>query len=49
MRVRPKMPLASLQATGALADVPPAQRSYLSREELATQCGANPHDSKQIT
>jgi kumamolisin len=49
VRVRPKMSLASLQATGALTDVLPAQRAYLTHEELAAQCGADPHDIKQVT
>jgi kumamolisin len=49
VRVRPKAPLASLQATGALADVPPAQRAYLTREELAAPCGANAQDVKEVT
>ncbi|WP_217275274.1 protease pro-enzyme activation domain-containing protein [Hymenobacter sp. BRD128] len=49
VRVRPKMPLTNLQATGALADVLPQQRAYLTREELAAQCGADPHDIQQVT
>jgi len=48
VRLRPKAPLASATAGSALADVPPAQRTYLSREELAAQCGASEHDARQV-
>jgi kumamolisin len=49
VRVRAKKSLAQLPASGALADVLPAARTYLSREELAAQCGADPHDMQQLT
>lgn len=49
VQVRPKAPLASMQATGALADVPPMQRAYLTREELEAHFGADPHDIGQVT
>lgn len=49
VRVRPKTPLAQLPASSALAAVLPAARTYLNREELAAQCGADPHDVQQLT
>ncbi len=48
VRLRPKAPLAGPAAASAMADVPPAQRTYLSREELAAQCGADEHDAQQV-
>jgi len=48
VRLRPKAPLADATASHAMADVPPAQRTYLSREELAAQCGASEQDARQV-
>ncbi|RZK62969.1 MAG: hypothetical protein EOO59_01090, partial [Hymenobacter sp.] len=49
VRLRPKTPLPALLETSPLADAPPQQRTYLSREELTQQYGADPHDIKQVT
>jgi kumamolisin len=48
VRLRPKMPLPAPPDSGALADVPPQQRTYLSREELERHYGADPQDIKQV-
>jgi kumamolisin len=48
VRLRPKAPLPAAPDSSALADVLPAQRTYLSREELAHHYGADPHDIKQV-
>jgi kumamolisin len=48
VRLRPKAPLAGAAATSAMADTPPAQRTYLSREELGAQCGASEEDARLV-
>ena len=48
LRLRPKAPLAALPIPSALADVPPAQRTYLTREELEHQMGTDPADVQQV-
>lgn len=48
VRLRPKAPLPAAPASSALADVLPAQRTYLSREELDQQHGADPHDIERV-
>ena len=48
VRVRPKTPLAHLHATTPFADALPAARTYLSREELEAQLGADPQDIQQV-
>ena len=48
LRLRPKTPLAALPNPSALADVPPAQRTYLTREELEHQMGTDPADVQQV-
>ena len=48
--VRPQAGAAAVLATAsAFADVLPAARTYLSREELAAQLGADPQDIKLVT
>ena len=46
--LRPRAPLPALPTPPALADVPPAERTYLSREELEQQLGADPVDVRQV-
>lgn len=48
VRVRPKTEPSAMAATNALADVPPASRTYLSREELASHYGADPQDLAKV-
>ena len=48
VRLRPKTPLPEASDSGALADVPPQQRTYLSREALEHHYGADPQDIKQV-
>ncbi len=48
LRLRPKQALASLAATGALDDVKPAERRYLSREAYAESHGADPADVAKV-
>ncbi len=49
VRVRAKSNNNETLTASALADVLPAHRTYLSREELASQFGADPQDIKQVT
>jgi kumamolisin len=48
VHLRPKTALPSQPEASALADVLPQQRTYLSREELALQYGADPQDMKEV-
>lgn len=48
VRLRPKAPLPTPPDSSALADALPAQRTYLSREELDQHYGADPHDIGQV-
>jgi kumamolisin len=48
VHLRPKAPLPAPPTSSALADVPLAQRTYLSREELAQHYGADPQDIKLV-
>jgi kumamolisin len=48
VRVRPKASLPNALHTSACADVLPAERTYLSREELEDQLGADPHDLAEV-
>jgi kumamolisin len=48
VHLRPKTPLPAQPTASALADVPPEQRTYLSREELAQHYGADPQDIKLV-
>ncbi|NML67061.1 S8/S53 family peptidase [Hymenobacter sp. RP-2-7] len=48
VRVRPKNDPASLLATSPFADQLPAERTYLTREQLDEQLGADPHDLTQV-
>lgn len=51
VRLRPKAPLpspTSADAGGALADVLPAQRHYLTRDEFAAAHGADPQDIAKV-
>ncbi len=49
VRLRPKNPLEQLSASKVADDVPPQQRRYLSRKELAELHGADPADVKKVT
>jgi kumamolisin len=48
VHLRPKTALPSQPEASALADVLPQQRTYLSREELALQYGADPQDMQEV-
>ena len=48
VRVRPKPGARDLDAGGALADQPPAERRYLSRDEFAARHGAEPGDMAKV-
>jgi len=48
VRVRRKTPLQALAAQGFNADVLPAQRHYLTRQEYATSHGADPADLAKV-
>ncbi|MGI4834913.1 MAG: S53 family peptidase [Janthinobacterium lividum] len=48
VRVRPKNDPASLLATSPFTDQLPAARTYLTREQLDEQLGADPHDLAQV-
>lgn len=49
VRVRPKTPLAAWIDAPEMTDQPPQARTYLSREELASQLGAAPADLARVT
>ncbi len=46
--LRPKQPLTGSAAERAAEDLPPAQRRYLTRGELAERYGANPDDAVRV-
>jgi kumamolisin len=48
VRVRPRPGQRDLEAGGALADQPPAERQYLSRDEFASRHGATAADIAKV-
>ncbi|RZK57358.1 MAG: peptidase S53, partial [Hymenobacter sp.] len=48
VRVRPKTDPNTLLSTSPFADQVPGQRTYLTREQLEEQLGADPHDLTQV-
>jgi kumamolisin len=48
VQLRAKVAMQSLADTGTMADRPPAQRQYLSRDEYASTHGADPKDIEKV-
>jgi kumamolisin len=48
LRLRPRSGLAAAAASAGLADKPPSQRTYMTREEYAAAHGADPQDIGKV-